>query len=233
MEAIAIIIVRGLGMVLLIAGGIACLHYGFRLYRRRTGSHSDLAEFEVGPVRISAHSVGSIVMATAFLWAWAGVTVCPSLEKRNGVTVVTSGFVWAPTDAPSASAVEQDPDRLQSLFRDAIKSQSGGQDGALQVDGQPAQYDPASVKIRPTEPGKYAATVMAQSGSSSVELEFKPQMVGGRLAFVPAAAAKSGPSTRTLRPKAGTRSGSFEGKSDLRSRPDRKSVHPDMKKSIP
>jgi len=199
-ETVVTIIIRGVGMVLLIVGGIASLHYGFGLYKTRAGAQKDLAAFEIGPVKIRAHSAGSIVMATAFVWGWAGVMICPSLQKSGGTVLVTSGMVWAPSGAPSAAAVEGNPGQLQSLFSEAIRNQPADPAGTVQVNGQPAQYDPSSIKVRSTEPGKYAATVTARSGSSAVEVEFKPQMVDGKLAFVPAAAEKSSPSGASTRP---------------------------------
>lgn len=67
------VVFKGLGMLLVITGGIWIARYGFHLYKDGAGHGRDQAAFEFGELKIKAHSVGSVVMSTAFLWAFAGV----------------------------------------------------------------------------------------------------------------------------------------------------------------
>ncbi len=194
------IVVKGIGMVLAILGGIIMGNYGFRLYKDGVGAGRDLAVFEVGIVKLKAHSIGSIVMATAFLWAWAGVALSPNLEKENGRIHVFSfqapgyevevGSVVTRLDMSNWS-IKQDPRQVQGLFRDAVQKQALGQNGILKLNGQPACYDLSSVRVKQTNSGKYLVTAKVESGESWANLAFEPAMQGHQLAFVPTGVDKS------------------------------------------
>jgi hypothetical protein len=80
---ILIIIFKGVGMVMAFIGGIIIANYGYRLFKNGAGHKRDLIVFEYQSFKLTAHSVGSIVMASAFLWAWAGVLLSPNLERKN------------------------------------------------------------------------------------------------------------------------------------------------------
>jgi hypothetical protein len=80
---IAVVVVKGTGMLLLIAGGLFALAWGYRLFRDGAGHGPESLALEVGDLRFSARSVGSVVMATAAFWAWAGVYISPNLEREK------------------------------------------------------------------------------------------------------------------------------------------------------
>lgn len=189
------IVVRGIGMVLLIAGGLASLLCGFHVYQRGVGPKRDLAAFELGPVKLKANSVGSVVMATAAIWAWLGVSICPSIEKSaNGIRVYSlqtssNNQVKVPSFETSAwldpSMAKTDPNQLESLFRDAVARQSWCQDNPVALDGKPARVDPNSIIAEGVGSGGYVLSARVRAGSSWVQLAFEPSITCGKVAFVP------------------------------------------------
>lgn len=188
------VVFKGIGMILSISGGIAMGYYGFILYKNGAGAGRDLAAFEVGPVRIKAHSVGSVVMATAFLWAWAGVALSPNMEKENGRIRVyslhaTNYKVEAEplltSIAMSDWKVDRDPQHITHIFRDAIYKHSSGQKSKLKLNDKPARYDPNSIKVEQTQNGNYFVTAKVESGSAWTSLGFETSNLSGRLAFIP------------------------------------------------
>lgn len=84
------VIFKGIGMLSAIVGGILIARWGVHLYKDGVGSNKDHAGFEVGPIRIKTKSVGSVVMSTAFLWAYAGVLLSPNIDKDGEKYQVTS-----------------------------------------------------------------------------------------------------------------------------------------------
>lgn len=188
------IIIKGVGMALAFIGGIAIARYGFRLYKDGAGMKRDLAVFEFRSFKLKAHSVGSIVMATAFLWAWAGVALSPNLEKENGRIHVYSfqspqykveAEPVVSTVYASNRLVESDPQQAKRIFRDAINRESFGQKRLLRLNNQPARFDLSSIGVKQTEHGGYLVTAKVKSGSAWASLAFEPTNLCGQLAFVP------------------------------------------------
>jgi hypothetical protein len=188
------VVFKGIGMILTISGGILIGYYGFRLYKNGVGAGRDHAVFEVGPVSIKAYSVGSVVMATAFLWAWAGVALSPNIEKDNdrihvysfhaaNYKVETEPLL---TKIPMSEwNVNKDPQQVALIFRDAIYKHPSGQRNKLELNDKPARYDPNSIKVDQTQNGKYLITAKVESGSAWTSLGFETSNISGRLAFIP------------------------------------------------
>lgn len=194
------IIFKGIGMVLALFGGIAIGYYGFRLYKDGAGTGRGSAAFEVGPVKVKAHSVGSVVMATAFLWAWAGVALSPNLEKENDRIHVYSFHapvykVEAESVVTTASAsdwmIEKDPQKMMRVFREALRKRSPSKQYKLKLNDQPAHYDLNSIKVEQTNYGNYFVTAKVKNESSWASLSFEPTNISGQLAFVPTGVEKS------------------------------------------
>lgn len=191
---------KGIGMVLTIFGGIAIGYYGFRLYKDGAGTGRDFAALEVGPVKLKARSVGSVVMATAFLWAWAGVALSPNFEKENERIHVYS--FQAPdykvdvepvvsSVGTSDPTIERDPEQVKLIFQDAIRKQPAGQKGKLRLNDQPARYDLSSIEVEQTRYGNYLVTAKVENRSSWASLAFEATNLCGQLAFVPKGVEKS------------------------------------------
>ena len=90
---------RAVGMVLLIIGGILALWFGYRLFTSgTTASPQTRMIVQFAKLKISAHSVGPVVMATAVLWAWLGYQISPTLKTSN------AGSEVAYKQSPSHSA---------------------------------------------------------------------------------------------------------------------------------
>jgi len=188
------VIFKGIGMILSISGGIAMGYYGFLLYKNGAGTGRDLAVFEVGQIKIKAHSVGSVVMATAFLWVWAGVALSPNIEKENGkIRVYSFNTPNYNIEAESLQTnismpdwkVDKDPQYVTHIFKDAIHKYSSEQKNKLRLNDKPANYDPDSIKFERTQNGDYFITAKVESGSASTSLVFEPSNLEGKLVFVP------------------------------------------------
>jgi hypothetical protein len=198
-----VIIVRGIGMILLMVGGIASLLCGFHVYKRGTGAERDLAAFELGPMKLKANSVGSVVMATAVIWGWLGVSICPSIEKSGDHVHVysfetPSKEVRVPSFETrafvSGSSAYNDPNRLQDLFRVAVAEQPGCQSNLLTLDGKHARIDPNSITAVRDHSGHYLLSANVGYGSSWVRLTFEPSVVSGKAAFMPKRIVQTGES---------------------------------------
>lgn len=188
------VVLKGIGMLVALAGGILIASWGFRLYRDGAGAGRDRAGFELGSVKLKAHSVGSVVMSTAFLWAWAGVTLSPNLDKKGDAVRIysmttPSGEIEAvalTTKAPDAQTAKTDPERLKQLYsRAATTAEKASSGSVAQLDGKPASVDLGSVKAFPTAGGEYWLSTRVTTGDKTATLTYEPKSTGGQLTFVP------------------------------------------------
>ena len=83
---------RFTGMVLLILGGIAAIWGGLRVFVTGTGSAPGRMLVQMHSLKISAHSVGPVIMATAIGWGWLGYLISPGIESSPDFIKV--GFVF-------------------------------------------------------------------------------------------------------------------------------------------
>jgi hypothetical protein len=102
---------KGTGTLLAMVFGFLIARYGYLLFRDGAGHGRDRVAIELGSLRLRAHSVGAIVMSTAFLWAWAGVSLSPSIQKVGDDWTVTFP---APADAEESSMFAHDPGDLHA-----------------------------------------------------------------------------------------------------------------------
>lgn len=192
---------KGVGMLAIIAGGILISRYGFHLYRDGAGTGRDKTVIEAGPIRVKAHSVGSVVMASAFLWAWAAVAISPSLDKKGDEVRVYSfntpaGAVESrvlathlPRERPASHVT---PDELQVLFREAVeKSSQRHPEGVGALSGTPAKFDPASLTVTSDESGTYQINALLRAGQETALIEFDPEIHGREVLFVPSNAMRT------------------------------------------
>lgn len=190
-------------MLLAIIGGILVARSGFHLYRDGAGHGRDHAAFEVGPIRMKAHSVGSVVMASAFLWAWAGVALSPNLDKNGNNFRIYSQIPDRYTVSPaildismplpgnetpnSSSNVPNTPFDEENLLKEALeKSNASKSEFPLTLNGKRAVFDTNNVKLR-TEPTseRYFFTATLENGENSVPINFYTQIKDSRVFFVP------------------------------------------------
>jgi hypothetical protein len=195
MESILIITFKGVGMLLAILGGLIIARYGFRLYRDGAGSGRDQAGFEIGPIKVKAQSVGSVVMATAFLWAWAGVVLSPNLE-REGETVRIYSFVTPAGDLKTqsvttkipaqSSALKNNPEELKKLLQKAVSNSKETKAGVFaELNGKPASIDASLIDASKDASGDYLLSTKIKSGAESVTVVFEPKIGDSKIVFTP------------------------------------------------
>jgi len=190
------IIFKGIAMLAAIGGGILVARYGFHLYRDGAGSGRDLTAFEVGPVRLKAHSVGSVMAASAFLWAWAGVALSPNLDKKGEEWKVYSfqtphsslkSLAITVQVPKSSSNVGGDPEKLKKYFGDALAgSGSSKTQKVIELNGRSASYDIKSIGILKSEAGQYLLTTNIKTMEKTATIAFEPIIKEDRIVFVPA-----------------------------------------------
>jgi hypothetical protein len=172
---------------------VAC--FGFSLFRGGAGKGRGFLAVDLGKFKLKASSVGSVVMATSFLWATAAILVCPSIEKKNGQVQVYSFLtseVQAKAQSITTAAIVSDTptkinqERLKEIFEGALaKLETEPHKTPIEVNGQPAQYLSGSTRITKSDSGEYLLNAKAKSGSSWVDVTFKPSVEKGRLSFIP------------------------------------------------
>jgi hypothetical protein len=195
------VLFKGIGMLLAIGGGILIARYGFHLYRDGAGSGRDRAVFEVGPVKIKAYSVGSIVMASAFLWAWAGVVLSPNLDKKGGEIRVysfttpemsLSSLAVEVSTPKTAQAIQNNPEELKKLFETAlVNTETSKAHKYLELNGKRATYELKSISALRAETGQYLVTTDIKAGEKTATLTFEPKVEEGRVVFIPTGVGKS------------------------------------------
>lgn len=186
---------KGIGMLAAIGGGILVARYGFHLYRDGAGSGRDRAAFEVGPLKMKAYSVGSVVMASAFIWAWAGVALSPNLDKKGDEWRVYSfrttemsleGLAVAASLPKADETIKSNPDELKKVFGFALANAETLKTGkAVVLNGKPAAYDLGSIRALKAETGGYLVTADIKTEDKTAALAFEPKILKDRVIFVP------------------------------------------------
>lgn len=199
MDSITLTVVfKGLGMLLVIAGGIWIARYGFHLYKDGAGYGRDQAAFELGKLKIKAHSVGSVVMSTAFLWAFAGVLLSPNMEK-NGDTIrvyslrTPAGELEAlalTTRSVDLPSIKSDPEKLKALLGEAVvdtRRKEGSSSPLARLDGKPASIDISSIKAIPSGTGDFLLWTQVTAEGETVALKYEATLDKGSVTFIPVA----------------------------------------------
>ncbi|MFC5571587.1 hypothetical protein ACFPN1_16145 [Lysobacter yangpyeongensis] len=199
MDPVALtVIFKGVAMLgIILVGGLA-VNYGFRLYRDGAGSGKDHYAVEIGPVKATAHSVGSVVMATGFLWAWAAVAISPNLDKRGDNIRVYSfdtpaGAITSPELVARVSKHNppslQNPEELKGLLRNAWAAAETKQGGSIvSLAGMPASIDFGTLEAAKDPSGNVQLTAAVKAGAQTGEISFEAHASDGKLIFVPAKA---------------------------------------------
>lgn len=191
-EITLIVLFKGIGMLAAIIGGIYIARCGFHLYKDGVGSNDDHAAFEVGPIKIKSKSVGSVVMATAFLWAYAGVLLSPNLDKSgNDIKVysfnthdlsLSSIALEAQT---TNSEIQNNPEELKALFSKTLSNATDFKK-AISLNGQPANIQANSVTTFRSETGKLFLATKVSAVGKTATLAYEPQLKNGAVVFQPA-----------------------------------------------
>lgn len=188
------IIFKGVAMLLAIVGGVIVARYGFHLFKDGAGHGREHIAVEVGSLKVKAQSVGSVVMATAFLWVWAGVWLSPNLDK-NGVRVYSfktpemkleSLAVSIPVN-PYSQNFKMNSDELKKLLQSALTNKVAMKgDGLVELNGRPAVFDLSSIRTLKSESGGYLVTTEVTAGEARATVAYKPKLKGRKVLFVPA-----------------------------------------------
>lgn len=183
---------KGTAALLVILCGFLVARYGFHLYRDGAGSGRDRAAFEAGPIKMKAQSVGSVVMGTAFLWAWAGVVISPNLDKKGedwNISLTTPDMNLRALSVTASLSVPEDeimsePEKLKKLFEVAL-AQPKTKDKSIKLNGKLAVYDTRSIRAFKSESGSYIVTTNVKSEDKAATVAFEPMVQGTRVTFVP------------------------------------------------
>jgi len=173
------IIVRGIGMIVAIVGGILVARYGFILYRDGIGAGRDGMAFEAGKVKIKARSIGSVIMVTAFMWVWAGVLLGPNL--KNKVEGSGSNIFFKTPLKQEYSNLQGNPDQIKAAFQEAVAE--AGNKALFEVNGLPARIDPDNVDIIRLGSGEYEIMAKTVGLGESATLLFTPKIESGEVVF--------------------------------------------------
>lgn len=185
---------KGIGMLTAILGGILVAHYGFQLYKNGAGTGRDRVAFEVGPLKMKAYSVGSVVMASAFIWVWAGVVLSPNLDKKGDEWRVYSfktpgmsleSFAVAAPLPKANEAIKSNPEELKKLFGVALTNLGTSKAGQVELNGKPATYNLQSIRALKAETGHYLVTTEINTGDKTATISFAPMVQKNRVIFVP------------------------------------------------
>lgn len=197
------VIFKGAGMVLIILFGGLAVHYGFHLYRDGAGSGRDRYAIEIGPLKATANSVGSVVMATGFLWAWAAVTISPNLDKKGDEIRVYSFetpageltsrelVVRVPKHkVPPDAQLKQPPslplNEVKGLLQNAVKAEEAKQGkSVVYLAGKPATIDFGTLAATKGDRGNVQLTAAVKSDAKTEEISFDARVTDGKLIFVP------------------------------------------------
>lgn len=193
------LVIRGLGLMLLIVGGIYALYAGFRIIQReRTGSAR--ATFKILGASFTANGIGAVVMMTAGVWAYLGVRMAPNLAMDPTGNTRVYAFVTEKGRAtvPELAAVKSGPSTatLENLDRDGVlrtfkQSVVATQEGPwlATVQGSPARLDLRAATAEKTADGKWQVLAPLLTGFHPQKygalITFEPESKGGKTAFVP------------------------------------------------
>ncbi len=196
MDAVTLAVAfKGVAALFAIVFGFLIARYGFHLYKDGAGSGRDRAAFEAGPIKIKAQSAGSVIMGTAFLWAWAGVAISPNLEKRGDdwkVTFATPELdIKSLTVSASLSSTDEkikhDPEELKKLLGAALRNRESSKGGrTVKLNGKLATFDPKSIRSLRSETGQYFVTTDIKTDERTTTLAFEPKFRDSQVIFIPA-----------------------------------------------
>ncbi|WP_157640016.1 hypothetical protein [Burkholderia ubonensis] len=189
------VLIKGLGMLLVIAGGVAAIRYGFHLFKDGAGGGPGEIAIDLGRVKVRARSAGATVMATAFVWAWVGAMLSPNLDRRgdeirvysfrtpDGDLSVQAIATTIPRDKRGASVTAVSLKGL--LARAIIDANKKHTVGIAQINGQPASIDLSSVDVTNSESGKYRLSAKVRSTSNAATVLLVPKVEAGKITFYP------------------------------------------------
>ncbi len=179
------VLFKGIGMLIALVAGIFTVRYGYFLYQDGVGHRKDRAAFEVGNIKIGAHSVGSVVMSTAFLWGIVGIWLSPNITRNNNGTKVysfelpdtkldsialTSGLLDTP------EAVLKNSVMLRNVFQTTAFANPYELNGLVRINGEVAALQPSSVDYFTSEDGSILITALAQTDANATTLTYLPMI---------------------------------------------------------
>jgi hypothetical protein len=94
MGEISVIAIRGLLTLLLTCGALAALIIGFWMYINDPGHKRDHLVLEYDKWKVTARTVGAVLMVTSFIWAGLAVWAAPTYKKSADgmIHVANSGY---------------------------------------------------------------------------------------------------------------------------------------------
>jgi hypothetical protein len=160
------ILVRFAMSTLLGLGGIACIVFGYRLFRDGTGLARAIDKFdwksEHAKVSAAGMSVGSVLMLTSVGWGYFANNSIPKLELAGGFTKITSipelkqRYDWA--SAIGSPVLTKDKKSVGTITGVLVGRDSGRSRFVLSKPGElPVQVDSGSL-------------MFDKSGSASIDL---------------------------------------------------------------
>lgn len=189
------IILRSVAAFLLIFGGYLQIRYGYKLYANEAGIQADESSFEVGNIKLRPRTVGSVVMSTAFLWAFCSLWAIPTYEKtpewqkvfslRNPDIDLTIPVLLS-KKIGNLNKLKDELVVLQA-YRNAIENAKSSKTEpiSLKIDNKPVEIKLGSYTTN--KKGKEIEEIVQEIKTSkgNLSLKFKPEIKGRKLIFVP------------------------------------------------
>ena len=181
-------------MIALIGGGILALNYGFRLFSGKHGTRTADLALDLGPLKATARSVGSVVMVTAVGWGFLGYLINPSLEQTAGTIRIysfsTPGGDEVLAPALSVNLKQGEQRDLGALFAAGLKTLPANNNTQwFAVAGMPARVtDTNELPDKHsyiTEGQVPALSAELKSASGSATMYYDVLRHDGNITFVP------------------------------------------------
>jgi len=184
MEPISLtILFKGSGMLLSLLAGIIAIRYGYNLYKDGAGLGKDKLAFEWGGLNFTAHSVGSVVMSTAFLWGVIAISLSPSYTDGD-ISVyskiisanVLDDFYFVSESVEKPEKIIDDSEALKEIFVRVAHSNVSGSSNKISINskGEPVRLSLDTTSYLRSEDGQYYITANAETDTEIVRVAFVP-----------------------------------------------------------
>ena len=190
------LLIRGVLCIGLLAGGFASLYYGFKAYRSGNADGDQGFAFELGEVKASAKTVGSVVMATACIWAGFSYLARPTFVAEGGNVNIGANNDDPTNDVDSNVWIAEgpfDPESQEDVvhFMEGLSNMHMGETSEdVKVMGH--VYDPglfkemadtSSIKKKVNASGEVVWSVPSKDGTDSMTITISPRKVGAETKF--------------------------------------------------
>jgi hypothetical protein len=194
--AFSVVIGKIVGMLMLIVGGYLQIRYGYRVFKDSSSEDTGNTELTLGKFHLKTRSVGIVLMCTAAVWAWAAVSINPSIDKgekswrvyssfeQNGLSAKISNLFGKTNDPKS---VIKNPKEIEELFLKTIENEQAknAKKPLAYLNNKPAVIDPSSVKVHLSDSLDPTVIAKTSSANTSANIEYRPIPKDNMIIFEP------------------------------------------------